>query len=193
MIGAVVLAAGRGTRFGGGKVLAPWRGVPLVRHVVDRLGLAGLSPVIVVCGAGEEEAALRSAIAGTEARLVVNPRPDDGLSASLRLGVEAMPSEVGAFVVALGDQPSLDVAVVRQMAEHWRDSNAAAVVPVYRGVRGNPVLFDDTMRRHLVVLRGDVGARDLLEAMGERVAWVAVDADAPRDVDTPDDLRALDG
>jgi CTP:molybdopterin cytidylyltransferase MocA len=63
---------------------------------------------------------------------------------------------------------------------------------VYRGVRGNPVLFDDTMRRHLVALRGDSGARDLLDAMGDRVAWVAVDLDAPRDVDTPDDLRALD-
>jgi len=191
MIGAVVLAAGRATRFGGGKVLAPWRGVPIVRHVVDRLGLAALSPVIVVCAEGEEERALRGALGGTEARIVVNPRPDDGLSASLRLGVEALPPELSAFVVALGDQPALEVAVVRQMTERWRDSNAAAVVPVYRGVRGNPVLFDDTMRRHLVALRGDAGARDLLEAMGDRVAWVAVDLEAPRDVDTPDDLRAL--
>lgn len=192
MIGAVVLAAGRGTRFGGGKVLAPWRGVPIVRHVVDRLALAGLSPVIVVGGAGEEASALQGALGGTEARLVVNPRPDDGMSASLRLGVEALPPELSAFVVALGDQPALDIAVVRHMAERWRDSNAAAVVPVYRGVRGNPVLFDDTMRRHLVALRGDAGARDLLEAMGDRVAWVAIDLDAPRDVDTPADLQALD-
>lgn len=193
MIGAVVLAAGRATRFGGAKVLAPWRGIPIVRHVVDRLALAGLSPVVVVCAEGEGggEAALRGALAGTDAALVVNPRPDDGLSASLRLGVEALPTELSAFVVALGDQPGVDVELVRHMAERWRDSNVAAVVPVYRGIRGNPVLFDDTMRRRLMTLGGDAGARELLEAMGDRVAWVAVDREAPRDVDTPEDLQAL--
>lgn len=191
MIAAVVLAAGRGERFGGEKVVAELHGIALVRHVVDRLRLAGLSPVIVVAGASS--VAVRDALLGTDADVVENPRPDDGMSASLRIGVEALPEECGAFLVALGDQPLLDAGVVRALTDTWRDSNAAAVVPVYRDGRGNPVLFDATMRRRLRALEGDAGARALLEAMGDRVVRVAVEADAPRDVDTPDDLRALGG
>lgn len=191
MIGAVVLAAGRAERFGGDKVVAPLRGIPLVRHVVDRLALAGVAPVVVVGGASSD--GVRAALAGTTAEVVTNPNPALGLSSSLRAGVEALPAECDAFFVALGDQPLLDVAVLRTLAETWRGSNAAAVVPVYRDGRGNPVLFDGTMRRQLRALTGDAGARELLEAMAERVVRVAVDVEAPRDVDSPDDLRTLAG
>ncbi|MCC6931614.1 MAG: nucleotidyltransferase family protein [Gemmatimonadaceae bacterium] len=191
MIGAVVLAAGRGERFGGDKVLAEVRGIALVRHVVDRLRLAGVACVVVVAPAPGD--GVRAALAGTDADVVVNPAPSDGMSASLALGVAALPDEVDAFVVALADQPFIDAAVVRALGETWRDSNAAAVVPMYRDGRGNPVLFDASMRRRLQALEGDMGARDLLVAMGDRVLRIPVDADAPRDVDTPEDLQSLDG
>ncbi len=191
MIAGVVLAAGRGERFGGDKVLAPLHGQPIVRHVVERLHAAGLSPVLVVGGAGV--AALRSALADAPARVVENAAWADGLSASLRVGVEAVPDECPAFVVALGDQPLVDVAVVRALVDTWRGSNAAAVVPEYADGRGNPVLFDATMRRRLQALDGDAGARALLEAMGDRAVRLPVATPAPRDVDTPDDLRALEG
>lgn len=191
MIGAIVLAAGSGTRFGGTKVIAVLRGTPVVRHVVDRLQEAGLAPIVVVCAPGD--AAVREAVRGTDATVVDNPQRDDGLSTSLRLGVETLPATVDAFVVALGDQPLIDPDVLRRMIAAWRDSNAAAVLPEYRDGRGNPVLFDDTMRRHLATLTGDAGARDLLQRMGDRVVAVAVDAPAPRDVDTPGDLHALEG
>lgn len=190
MIAAIVLAAGRGARFGGDKVLATLRGEPVVRHVVDRLHLAGLAPILVVGGASAE--ALRTALQAAPAEVIVNPAPEDGLSRSLREGIDALPAECSAFVVALGDQPLIDSDVVRALAATWRDSNAAAVVPVYRDGWGNPVLFDATMRGRLQALTGDRGARTLLEAMGDRVVRVVVDGAAPRDIDTPDDLRALD-
>lgn len=190
MIGAIVLAAGEGTRFGGDKVTATLRGTPVVRHVVDRLLEAQLAPIVVIAAPGAE--ALRAAVAGTGVAVVENPARDEGLSASLRLGVESLPEGVAGFVVALGDQPGIDAAVIARMVAAWRDSNAAAVVPAYADGRGNPVLFDDTMRRHLAGLTGDAGARDLLERMGDRVVVVSVDTPAPRDVDTREDLRALE-
>jgi molybdenum cofactor cytidylyltransferase len=191
VIAAVVLAAGRGERFGGDKVLAPLHGQPIVRHVVQRLHAAGLSPVIVVGGASV--AALRAALADAPAQVVENAAWSDGLSSSLRAGVAAVPEECSALVIALGDQPLLDVAVVRALVDTWRGSNAAAVVPEYADGRGNPVLFDATLRRRLLSLSGDAGARALLEGMGDRVVRVPVSAPAPRDVDTVDDLRALEG
>ena len=191
MIAGIVLAAGRGTRFGGTKVLAGLRGTPVVRHVVARLREAGLAPLVVVVGAERDEIA--AALDGAGVEVVINPNPDAGLSASLRLGVDALPDYVGAFVVALGDQPLIDPDVVRRLAEAWNQSNAAAVVPVYRDGRGNPVLFDATLRRRMAGLTGDAGARELLEQLGDRLGRVSVDADAPRDIDTRADLEALQG
>ncbi len=191
MIGAVVLAAGRGTRFGGDKVVAPLRGTAVVRHVVDRLQAGGLAPIVVIVAPGSEEA--RRALDGTGVAIVENPQRDEGLSASLRLGVASLPETIDGFVVALGDQPDIDPQLVTRMVDVWRDSNAAAVVPEYADGRGNPVLFDDTMRRHLAQLTGDAGARELLERMGDRVVTLSVEGKAPRDVDTPEDLRALEG
>jgi molybdenum cofactor cytidylyltransferase len=191
MIAGLVLAAGSATRFGGGKVIALLHGSPIVRHVVARLREAGLSPVIVVAGAERE--AIASALEGEEAELVLNPNPEVGLSGSLRLGVDALPDYVGAFVVALGDQPLIDPNVVRALIDTWNQSNAAAVVPEYRDGRGNPVLFDATLRRRMASLSGDVGARELLEQLGDRLGRVHVDADSPRDVDTREDLTALEG
>ena len=191
MIAGVILAAGCATRFGGPKVLAPLGGRAVVRHVADCLRAAGVAPLVVVVG--DAEAGVVEALAGTDAATVRNSRPEDGMSASLRIGVDALPEDIGAFVVALGDQPFIDVDMVRHLARTWQESNAAAVVPVYRDGPGNPVLFDATMRRLLRTLRGDAGARDLLHAMADHVVRVTVDADAPRDVDTPDDLRAIGG
>lgn len=190
MIGAVVLAAGRGTRFEGDKVVAPLRGTAVVRHVVDRLARAGLSPIVVVAAPGAAE--LRRVLEGTNAQVVENPQRDDGLSASLRCGVASLDASVDGFVVALGDQPEIAPDLLMRLVDAWRNSNAAAVVPEYRNGRGNPVLFDDTMRPRLTRLTGDAGARELLRQMGDRVVTVRVDADAPRDVDTRADLRALD-
>jgi molybdenum cofactor cytidylyltransferase len=191
MIVGIVLAAGSASRYGAPKVLERVRGIELVRHVVDRVSAAGIDEVIVT--AGMFAAGVRDAVEGSGATVVDVPDAALGLSASLRAALDVLPEECTGFVVALGDQPFIDPAVVRQLRDTWETSNAAAVVPVYRDSgRGNPVFFDATMRRRLRELSGDAGARDLLAAMGDRVVQVPVDAPAPRDVDTREDLSQLE-
>jgi molybdenum cofactor cytidylyltransferase len=189
VITGIVLAAGEGIRFGGAKVVAALHGTPVVRHVVDRLREAGVDDVVVVAGDALQE--VTQACAGSGARIVRNPHPDLGLSGSLRLGVEAARA-ADALVVALGDQPTIASTVVGDLMRAWEGSNAAAVVPVYADGRGNPVLFDGTLRAELSVLTGDAGARELLTRLGDRLLWVDVPGRAPRDIDTTDDLKALE-
>lgn len=191
MIGAVVLAAGQATRFGSPKVVARLRGIELVRHVVDRLALAGVSDIVVT--AGEHLIAIEAAVSGSSARVIRVPAADSGLSASLNTGVAALSEDCRVFVVALGDEPLIDPLLVKRLREAWEGSNAAAVVPVFRGgVRGHPVLFDISMRRFLRELQGDQGAKGLLDKMADRVIFLPVDADPPRDVDSNEDLAALE-
>lgn len=190
MIGAVILAAGNATRFGAPKVVAPLRGIELVRHVIDRLTLAGVAEIVVI--AGDHIAAIEAAASGSIATVVRNPEPSSGMSSSIVTAMHALSPECEAFLVALGDQPEIDPAVVGRLIAVWEGCNAAAVVPVFRGgVRGHPVLFDISMRRFLLELEGDQGARALLETMSDRVLFVPVDAPPPLDVDTPEDLALL--
>ncbi|MBV6522244.1 MAG: Nicotine blue oxidoreductase [Gemmatimonadaceae bacterium] len=190
MISAIVLAAGRATRFGTSKIVAPLWGTPLVRHVVDRLQRAGIDEAVVV--AGEASEAIAHAVQGTGARVVVNRDPATGLSGSLRVGLRSVSPDADAILVALGDQPLIDASVVDGMIAAWRSLRGTIVVPVYNGERGNPVLFDRSLRPVLEALEGDRGARDLLADHGGAVYRFRVQAAAPKDVDTVDDLAGLE-
>lgn len=182
---ALVLAAGRATRFGSAKLLALLDGSPLIQHCVDRVCASAVDDVIVVAGDRIEE--IRHTISDTRARVMRNPHPEDGLASSLRAGVAAAP-EAGALIIVLGDQPRIDPAVIDALISMWRRGEGRIVVPRYRGTQGHPVLFDGSLRAELLVLTGDRGAREVIATHEKEVAWFAVDADAPHDVDFPEDL-----
>lgn len=180
---ALVLAAGRGTRFGGRKVLAELRGTPLLAHVVAVARAAGLEVVTVV----PDDPAVVAAATATGAAVAVTPDPSAGLRASLQHGLGALPAGTAAAVVLLGDQPGVDPAVVRAVVDAWRAAPGAAWRARYADGPGHPVLLPATAWPD--VLRAgpaDVGARDLLPALG--LHELAVAGPAPRDVDRPEDL-----
>lgn len=189
MIAAVVLAAGTSSRFGAPKVLAPLSGVPLVRHVVERLRRTVIDAIVVV--AGDAAVEIGGALHGTRAVLARNTNPRAGLSESLRVGLQAVPADAEAILIALGDQPLIDPAVVNQLVVAWRAGRGTIIVPEYRGERGNPVLFDASLRADLMQIEGDQGARSLLDARSAGVFRLLTDEAVPRDVDTTDDLRAI--
>ena len=186
MISAIVLAAGLARRFGSAKPLALYNGNPLVRCVVERF--TGFDIVVVIpAPAADYEAAL----AGTSTRRVINERPSDGLSSSLRTGVAALDSRTQAVLVALADQPTIEKDVIESIVAEWRHTRARIVAPVYRGERGHPVLFDAAVFSELHELTGDRGAREVIERDPRRVRLIPIDRDAPRDVDTQEDLAIL--
>jgi Uncharacterized MobA-related protein len=192
MIAGLLLAAGRSTRFGGDKLLAPLRGRPVIRWSAEGLARAvDMMCVVVPTDAPE----LTEVLAGLDVAIVENAERDRGLSSSIAVGMAALPAEVEAVVIALADQPLLNPAVVRAVCGAWRAAatEVLAVVPRYRDGRGHPVLFARTAFPSLRHLRGDRGARDLLDSMCSRLLVVNVDDLAPRDVDTPDMLSKVEG
>ena len=110
---AVVLAAGAGSRFGGGKLLAPLAGRPVLQLVLDALADADLSDVIVVLG--DDAPSIEAAIEWRTERRVVNPDPGRGLSSSLHIGVKAVAADAGAHaaLILLGDQPLVPLEAIR--------------------------------------------------------------------------------
>ena len=188
---AIVLAAGASRRFGSPKLLAPLDGRPLLQHTLDAVAAAGLDDVVVVVG--DEAIVIEAAIAWRGERRVRNPRPGDGLSSSLRLGLEAVAEDpsVQAVLVVLGDQPSLRPAVVSAVLR----TAEVATQPIIR-VRyaddeaPNPVLIRRQAWALASGMTGDRGLGPLLLARPELVAEVDVPGRNP-DVDVPGDLARV--
>ncbi len=184
-VGAVVLAAGGGSRFdsaGVHKLLAPFRGRPLACWAVESALGAGVQEVVVVTGA----VALSGVLPGG-VRLVHNEAWADGQAGSLRVGLDACDAAGhAAAVVGLADQPLIPAAAWRAVAQA---PPAPIVAATYAGVRRNPVRLDRSIW-HLLPSEGDEGARAVMRAHPEMVAEVVCEGD-PADVDTIEDLLSL--
>jgi molybdenum cofactor cytidylyltransferase len=189
MIVGLLLAAGGARRFKSQKLVAAYRGAPLVVHAARAVRAATDALIAVV---GHDAEPVRRALADIGASVVDNGDWESGLASSIRRGVEAMPASAEALVVAVGDQPGLDPAVIRAVTARFRETGVPIVSASYRGVRGHPVLFARSGFPELQQLDGDAGARLLIERSAERVSYVEVDADMPPDVDTIEQLAALD-
>lgn len=188
-IGIVVLAAGRSTRFRGpaSKLLTIVDGAPLVRHAVNAAVDAGVGDVVVVTGHGSD--AVTAALEGLTARIVHEPRSDEGMAVSLQRGVSALRS-ADAVMITLGDVPDILPVAYRRIAARWQATGAPIVVPRYAGARvpSHPTLFDASLFDDLLALEGDVGARSVIARHRSQVVEESLAWPAPRDVDTVQDL-----
>ncbi|MEZ5788271.1 MAG: molybdopterin-binding/glycosyltransferase family 2 protein [Xanthobacteraceae bacterium] len=191
-IAALVLAAGRSSRMGGpNKLLAEVGGRPLVRIAVEEALASAARPVIVVTGHQRER--VEAALAGLAVTFAHNPDFAEGLSASLKTGIAAVPPSADAAIICLGDMPQVDAPLIdRLLAAFDPERGILIVVPTIAGRRGNPVVLSRRFFAELTAITGDVGARGLVAAHPEAVAEVAVTDDAAfTDVDTPEALDAV--
>jgi molybdenum cofactor cytidylyltransferase len=187
-VAGIILAAGESQRFGQPKPLLLWRGEPFIRHSARTALEAGLSPVIVVTG--EHASELQAACAGLGVELVHNPDWESGQSASVKAGLRQLPSEAGAVVFLLADQPQAPSGLVRLLVETHAAGLPPIVAPLVDGRRANPVLFDRLTFPDLMALHGDVGGRALFSKYP--IAWVPWhDPSVLLDIDTPQDYQRL--
>ncbi|HSJ27419.1 MAG TPA: nucleotidyltransferase family protein [Acidimicrobiia bacterium] len=191
MIAAVVLAAGGSSRLGRPKQLERWGPGTLLGHVLDQVRRFPVDETWVVLGAGAE--AVMETVDLSDFGIVENPEWEEGLAASLRVGLDALTrlSKAEAAFIVLGDQPDIPAEVPDKLVEAWRRSRSLAVVPKYRYTWGNPVLVARELWPRLMSLSGDEGARRLLQAHPEWVEEVWIESLPPRDVDTQRDVEEL--
>lgn len=194
-VAAVVLAAGRSSRMAPQhKLLVTDRtGTAMVARVVDQVLASTARPVIVVVGHRADD--VRAALRGRDVRFVYAAAYADGLSASLRTGIAAVPKTAAAALVCLGDMPLVTGPMMQRLIDAYDpDEGRSVIVPTCRGKTGNPVLWDRRFFPDISGLVGDMGARPLLERHAEHLAPIELGDDAVlRDFDTVESLAGLPG
>jgi molybdenum cofactor cytidylyltransferase len=186
---ALVLAAGAGSRFGGGKLTAPWRGRPMIEAALAAAYAAPVEGVTLVTGADPGVSKAARACAGARPLTVVLADGwSRGLSASLKAGIAALPEGAAGALVFLGDMPLIPHAVLAPLVQALA-GGAPAAVPAWDGEIGHPAALSAALFPDILALEGDRGARALLERLGPALVRIAAPDDGVLfDVDRPSDL-----
>ena len=134
----LVLAAGKSTRMGANKLLADLGGKPLMRHCVEALLASNVKEIIVVTG--NEAEGVKDALKPLAVSFIHNPQFAEGLSTSLKCGIEAVRADADGVLICLADMPLIDATTVNQLVSAFDTAEHRSIcVPTYNGIRGNPV------------------------------------------------------
>jgi len=196
-VAGLILAAGRGRRFGAGsKLLADVDGRPVLRHVVEAALASRLDPVIVVLGSAAE-AGLKAIEGLDDARLrvVFNPAWASGKAASFEVGLREVPHEAPGVVALLGDMPRVKAWLVDRVLSEFELSGRLCF-PVYPGpegpLKGHPTaypreLFGEVRR----LVDDDTAMAAIRRHWTEAVKIPLDDSSTQIDIDTAADLDLL--
>jgi len=190
-IGAIVLAAGASRRMGQPKMLLPFGSSTVLGTVVTNLHSAGVDPLVVVVGGAKDKVVDLVHNLPFPVNLAENPDfAKNEMLDSLRIGLAALPEDIDAFLIALGDQPHVNTEVITAILNNYRETGAALIIPSYEMRRGHPWLVIAAMRNELKALSGSQTLRDFLTRHSSEIQYLVVDnAAILEDLDTPEDYH----
>ncbi|TDK47423.1 nucleotidyltransferase family protein [Antarcticimicrobium luteum] len=188
----LLLAAGQSSRMRGrDKLMEPVGGVPLLRRAARRACAAGIGPVIAALPPAPHPR--HDALAGLPVVPVPVPDAAEGIAASLRRALTALPPKAEAAMILLADLPELSTADLQTVAGAvdlrsgvlvWRGATAA-------GQPGHPVVVARALFAELAALTGDSGAQVAIRRHADRLMLVPLPGRHARlDLDTPEDWAA---
>lgn len=186
-LGALLLAAGAGRRFGGPKQLAELHGEPLLLRALRQANAVAGAGTWVVLGARAAE--LATLLAGRDARVLVNPAWTEGIGASIRHGIAELGGQADAVLILLADQPAVGSDDLQRLVAAWRSAPERPAAASLAGRPVVPAIFPASWFPALLRLRGDRGARGLLRE-AQALSLVPMPA-AGVDIDRPEDLEKV--
>lgn len=187
-VGAIVLAAGASQRLGAPKQLARLGGETLVRRAARAALASRCAATCVVVGSAALH--VRAALAGLDLRIAECTDWPEGISASMRAGLDALDPGMDGALFLLADQPQVDAELLDDLLAAFEAKGIERAGCAYAGSVGVPAVFGRRWFEALRALRGDRGARGLLDAPGADRALL--DTGKPlADLDTPEAAAAL--
>ena len=188
-LGCILMAAGAARRFGENKLLLPFEGMPLYQRALASIPAEEFEGVAVVSHYDE----ILSAAHARGFAAVYNPAPEDGVSRTIALGMDALPG-MDALLFLVADQPLLRRESVSAELAFFRAHPEHIVALGHNARRGNPVIFPQAFFPALHALSGDTGGSAVIRSHPEALLLFEInDPLELADVDTAAALHALSG
>jgi molybdenum cofactor cytidylyltransferase len=184
----IILAAGASTRLGSPKQLVQIAGRPALQHVVSNATAVAGGAVSVVLGsqAGDITRMMQHA----SASVLINRNWEEGIASSIRCGMSAVSSGCDAVMLLLGDQVAVNASDLKRLIAAWNGQDSVLAASVYSGQLGVPAIFPRFAFSELMQLRGDQGAKAIINRYSSRLAHVPM-PNAAHDLDTQEDVVAM--
>ena len=176
MISAILLAAGQSKRMLGiNKLSKIFKGVPLINHSVKNILNSNIDELIIVIGF-ESEVIKKLIPKNDKIKFVFNKDFQEGMSSSIKIGLNRISSKAKFFFICLGDMPMIDEKIYNKIIKDGQNYNITA--PIYKKKQGNPVFFSITMKSEIMKIKGDFGAKKILETNNKKVFNLNINDDA---------------
>jgi molybdenum cofactor cytidylyltransferase len=189
-LGAVVLAAGRSSRMGAPKVLLPWsNGQSIVEHIVAQLIRSRIDHINVVTGFYADD--VKERVKPMGAKAVHNRQHKTGeMLSSIKAGLRAMPDNVSAALIVLGDQPRIEAKVIYELLRAYAEVQGDLIIPSFEMRRGHPILLGRRFWQEVLALPRSGSMKSVINKYQDEIVYINVDTDSIlRDVDTPADYE----
>jgi molybdenum cofactor cytidylyltransferase len=184
----IILSAGESKRMGTPKQLLPWGSTFILQQVIDNAAASHLEQIILVLGCRAGEIADQINVS-PKTRVVINNDYREGMSSSVKCGIEKAPVGAAAFMLLLGDQPFIVPAIINRVLDEYQKNKYGIVIPVYNGKRGHPVIFDAKYKAELLAI-ADRGAKAVVNNHLYDILEVPLEVpEILTDIDTPQDYR----
>ena len=190
-IAAIVLAAGQSKRMGrDNKLLLPYGQGTVLSHVLGQINQAAINDIYVITG--HEKDLVEQEVRKYNGVAIYNDLYEEGLSTSVKAGIAALPKDIDAVMIILGDMPNMSADILRKiMAAYNLAQGQSIIIPTHNGKRGNPILWDADFFGDFDRLQGDMGAKILLNDYPEYITELEIESDAIfLDIDT---IEAYEG
>jgi len=190
MISAILLAAGQSKRMNGeNKLIKKIQGIPLIKLSVKNILASSIDELIIVLG-HQKEIIEKLIDKNEKIKFVFNKDFKSGIASSIKTGLNNLSEKTEAFFICLSDMPMVNHDIYNQLIKS--KDNKEIIVPTYKGQQGNPVLFDKSMKEKVLDIRGDVGAKKILELNKAKILNLEInDQSIAKGFNTQDDFSSL--
>ena len=189
MISAILLAAGRSKRMNGeNKLSKEIQGIPLIKLSVKNILASSIDELIIVLGYQKE--IIKKLIDKNEKiKFVFNKDFESGMASSIKTGLNNLSKKTEAFFICLGDMPMVNKNIYNLLIKS--KNNKKIIVPAYKSEQGNPVLFSKSMKKEVMTIEGDVGAKKILELNKDKILSIETnDQNVTKNFNTQDNFSS---
>ena len=167
MISSILLAAGQSKRmYGENKLTKKIKNIPLIKYSVKNILNSAIDELIIVLGY-QKEIIEKLIDKNEKIKFVFNKDFESGIASSIKVGLNNLSKNTEAFFICLGDMPNVGHDIYNKLIKF--KNNNEIIIPTYMGQQGNPILFAESTKDVLMNVKGDVGAKNIIDMKKQKI------------------------